>query len=127
MEKKIKFDNVIDFVYRALKEKYHFRLSEAYMTIIRKIKYTDVDGTRVSYNCFDIFWYLKDNVLTIRLGDNNHYQIKVENQKDIARWNILIEDVKEYILVDVETKFNNFFDIDKAKPTTINDLDNEDD
>ena len=125
MEKKIKFDNVIDFVYRALKGKYHFRLSENYMTIIREIKYTDVDGSKISYNCFDMFWYLEDNVLTIRLDDNNYYQIKVENQKDIARWNILIEDVKEYILVDIETKFNNFFEEDNSKPTTIDDLDND--
>ncbi len=132
MEKKIKFDDVIDFIYKALKMKYYVTLcGSGSITIGHEMKYLDTEGSKQTFNCYSFAWNFVDNNLIITLDtsyvrDDLQYQLKIENKKDIARWNILIEDVKEYVFNKIEDKFNNFFKEEKSH-IDINDLDDEND
>ena len=133
MEKKIKFDEIVDFIYKSIKGNYSIELNNYLITIGHKKEYTSNKGTTKTYNCFRFAWAFDDNNLIITIDDwivkldDFHYNLKINNLKDIAKWNILIEDVKEYIFNKIERDFNTFFDEDDSKPVTINDLDNEDD
>ena len=137
MEKKIKFENVVAFINKAIEKEYYIHLDVRDITIGRKMEYTSVDGDKCVYDCFAISWIF-DNENNLIIGLNIHYvpvfsnnrdilyTLNVSDPRDIAKWNILLEDVKDYIFSKTEYKFQNFFNED-SKPTTINDLDDEND
>ena len=136
MEKKIKFDEIVDFIYKSMKKNYSIEWDSWGVCISHKREYTYNDGSTRAYNCFRFGWRVYDenrliigvNNWCVNYDDNDHYyNLEINNPRDIARWNILIEDIKEYIFNKIEYDFNTFFDEDNSKPTTINDLDNEDD
>jgi len=126
MEKKIKFDDIINFIYNAIDRKYDISLCDGILTVTREINHKNI--TEIS--CFHFSWILNNKKQLIIHVDKYYidinsdycYKLEIENPKDIARWNILIEDVKEYVFNKIEDKFNNFFNEDD-KSTTINDLD----
>lgn len=133
MEKKIKFDEIVDFIYKSIKKNYSIELNSWGVCISHKQEYTDSSGSTKAYNCFRFGWKVYDeNCLIIGVNswctdnDDNHYNLEIDNPRDIARWNILIEDIKEYVFNKIERDFNTFFDEDDSKPTTINDLDDKD-
>jgi hypothetical protein len=131
MEKKIKFDEIINFIYKSIKKNYSIECDSYGICIGHKREYTDDNGSTRVYNCFRFGWGMCENCLIIGVNswgvnnDDYHYNLKINNPKDIARWNILIEDIKEYIFNKIERDFNNFFEEDNSKPTTIDDLDND--
>ena len=131
MEKKIKFEDVIAFINKAIDTNckisvyFYKELSHNILYISKEISKDEIKTKTVS-------WYEHDSKLYINLTSNGitenygDYIIEVTNQKDILKWKILIENVIEYSHHKLEVEFDNFFNID-SKPTTINDLDNEDD
>lgn len=75
-------------------------------------------------NIFDFFVYNNEMTIGTKRG---LYKIRELNQKDIARWNVLCEEVNEYESEEACSYFKNFFaEDDKNKITDINEL-NEDD
>lgn len=133
MEKKIKFDNILAFIYKAMEKEYHISLCFRDITIGHEIKYTNAEGDEHVFDCFTFSWSFdeEDNLLICldrhcvphlsKDQDFYYYILNINNPKDIARWNILIEDVKEYVFNKIEYKFKNFFN-----PTNIDDLNDED-
>ena len=68
----------------------------------------------------------KNNAIQISKGLLDWVDIEV-SEMDIALFEVEVLKAQEYSKNKVIEAFNNFFNTDKAKPTTINDLDNEDD
>jgi hypothetical protein len=99
MEKKIKFDEIINFIYKSIKKNYSIECDSYGICIGHKREYTDDNGSTRVYNCFRFGWGMCENCLIIGVNswgvnnDDYHYNLKINNPKDIARWNILIEDI----------------------------------
>ena len=68
----------------------------------------------------------KDNIIQISKGLLNWVDIEV-SEMDIALFKVEVLKAQEYSKNKVIEAFNNFFEKDSSKLTTINDLDNEDD
>lgn len=132
MEKTIEFDDIVAFIYKAMEKEYGINLMPQTIEIRREEEYINKEGSKQVFDCFSFTWNFDNDDLIIYLDkyyvpylkDDNFYHLTVENPKDIARWNILIEDVKEYVFNKIEYRFNNFFNRVESKPTNIDDLDN---
>ena len=130
MEKKIKFNLVVGFIYEAIRREYYIRINEGCIIIERGKEY--LTTKECEYAPFSFRWYEEENTLLISVDTNTsfYYQLKIENPKDIAKWNILIEDVKEYVFSKIEYKFNNYMLEDGwhreyKRPKDIDDLNDE--
>lgn len=132
MEKRIKFKNVIDFITKAMDTNcdinlYFYIEGNNNISISKEVNKNDLKAYK------DISWKKVNNKLSINLSSSgfieniSDYVIEVEDRKDILTWESLIEDVIDYTHRKLEIEFDNFFKDENSKPTTINDLDNEDD
>lgn len=132
MEKKIKFEDIVVFIIKAMSlnctiDLYHYKELDMYSTlyITTKISKDECKGREIN-------WKQENDKLYINLSHNSYskklsdYIIEVENRKDILRWETLIEEVTEYVHYKLEIEFENFFN-NESKPTDINDLDEGDD
>ena len=124
MERKIKFEDVVNFVRKAIKEKCNIRVFNSSIDISRKIS---DEKTLYFYICWNIDSENKLEICSDRsiyTGDYC-YSIKIDDNRQILEWKLLIADVKDYYDSQVENSFNGFFR--DTTPININDLDNEDD
>lgn len=132
MEKKIKFQDVVNFIERAMSlnctiDVYHYKELDMYSTlyIITKISKDEHKGREIN-------WKQENDKLYINLCHSSYseklsdYIIEVENRKDILKWETLIEEITEYAHYKLEIEFENFFN-NEYKPTDINDLDDKED
>lgn len=127
--KNIEFSDVIKFIYKAMDNNLFIDLRSTGMCIAHSKEYTDNYGATHWRNCIEFGYngYEENNkLLRIFVGGwlGSTYLIETTNNKDIALWQLLIEDVKDYINRGIEEKFNNFFKEDN-KSIDINDLDDE--
>ena len=115
MEKKIKFENIIGFINKAMEYNYEFDYRTYMITIY---------SSEEEY--IDINYMEKDSKLYLYIGNPLIYNLKITDKRDICKWNLLLEDVKEYIAKSIENKFNNFFKGEPKKYKNIEDLDDKD-
>ena len=104
------------------------------ITFVMKAMDKSMKVRRDARNCISI--YNDDEIIFEFIANDNEINIGTKrgwckicelNQKDIARWNVLCEEVKEYESEEACSCFKNFFaEDDKNKITDINEL-NEDD
>ena len=124
MEKKIKFNDVVEFVKRAISNKNCCVI--LYIDSICIHKKTDDN----KFSSFDIVWCENTNNLEIHLDKfvlgTNDYVIEITEPKEILTWKMLIEEAKDSVFKTIEYKFNNFFK-EENKVTDINDLYSDDD
>lgn len=117
MEKKILMNDVINLVKESIKRKF-----------------------KIECFCRSITIYNKEKEINIIQGHNNNKEVLVIRTTNLGRTKELElseEDVLKWKLLEIECdnhqndiaikEFNNFFDDEDSKPTTINDLDSEDD
>ena len=110
---KITMNDVITFVMKAMDKSMKVRRYSKTWIII--------------YNDGEIIFEFIVNDNEINIGTKRGWcKIRELNQKDIARWNVLCEEVKEYESDEAYSCFKNFFAEDENKITDINEL-NEDD
>ena len=130
MEKKIKFKNVIDFITKAMDTNCDIYL---YFYTDGNNNISISKGVKNDLKYKNISWKKVNNKLFINLSSSgfveniSDYVIVIEDRKDILIWESLIEDVIDYTHRKLEIEFNSFFKDEDSKPTTINDLDSEDD
>jgi hypothetical protein len=119
-------NDVIAFIEKAMKENLDIE------TRIREPK---------EYNQYLIYiGFNKEKCVTIEVFSDKYNRRYIELRKtaldpltieisemDVALFKVEFLKIQEYSKNKVIEYFNNFFDTDEAKPTTINDLDNEDD
>lgn len=129
MEKKIKVQDVIDFIKKSMEKNYTVKLwNNKYVEVIRKIK--DTNGEY--YYRTQQFGYLGDNeMLRINLSrpwfdSSADYIIDTKDKREILKWETFIEDIKEYYYKQIEEEFNNFFKEREEKHSSIDDLDDDD-
>ncbi len=119
-------NDIIAFIERAMKENFDIR------TTCRE---WDSDIKEYVINIYNsnedlfVIQYLntkKENTIQISKGLLDWVDIEV-SEMDIALFKVEVLKAQEYSKNKVIESFNNFFEKDSSKPTTINDLDNEDD
>jgi len=122
----VTMNDVIAFIEKAMKENLDIE------TRIREPK---------EYNQYLIYiGFNKEKCVTIEVFSDKYNRRYIELRKtaldpltieisemDVALFKVEFLKIQEYSKNKVIEYFNNFFDTDEAKPTTINDLDNEDD
>lgn len=123
----VTMNDIIAFIEKAMKEN---------LNIETRIRESE------SYNQYIVYIYLnKERYITIEVFSDNKYNkryvelrvtaldpLTIEiSEMEVALFKVEALKVQEYSKNKVIEYFNNFFDTDEAKPTTINDLDNEDD
>lgn len=130
MEKKIKFENVVAFIKKAMDLDFDINYSTTLLSdgfelmIFKELR----DKTLRQY----INWKYNDDKLLINLnggfipGKPIYYIIEIVDKKDVLKWEFLIEEVKEYCVNKLENNFKNFFNELQSPVKDINDLDNED-
>ena len=118
MEKKILMSDIITFIEKAMKESLDIKVIE-YGQNVSIILYS-VDNKRFSIDLFN------DKYIILKGSHDISVVIKM-SEMDLALFKVEILKVKEYSENKVIEYFNNFFEEEDFKPTTINDLDNEDD
>lgn len=114
---KITMNDIITFVMKAMDKSMKVRrYSKTWIRI-----YNNDDKV-----IFEFFAYSNDNKIEIET-ERGWYKTILFSDKDIARWNVLCEEVGEYESDESYSCFKNFFaEDDKNKITDINEL-NEDD
>lgn len=134
MERKIKFEDVIKFIEKAMDSNckiyiYCYKSSETSNSMAIYKEICKEESKRLSFS-----WTEKDNKFFINLsseffseGRRSDYIIIVENKKDILKWETLIEEVIEYAHQKLETEFDNFFKEEYPTLKDINDLDDKED
>jgi len=132
MEKKIKFEDIVAFIRKAMSlnctiDLYCYKELDMYSTlyIYTKISKDERKGKEIN-------WAQKNDKLYINLSHGyseklSDYIIEVENRKDILKWETLIEEVIEYTHQKLETEFENFFKEEYPTLKDINDLDDKED
>ena len=118
MEKKISMNDIIAFVEKAMKENLDIKVIDYEENAV--IRFYDVDNK----------WFgidLSNNeCITLKGSHDVSIEIKM-SEMDIALFKVEILKMKKYSENKVMEYFNNFFEEEDFKPTTINDLDSEDD
>ena len=118
MEKKILMSDIIAFIEKAMKESLDIKIIECGQNV--EIRIYGVDNKRFSIDLFN------DKYILLKGSHDISVVIKM-SEMDFALFKVEILKVKEYSENKVIEYFNNFFEEEGFKPTTINDLDNEDD
>ena len=126
MERNIKFEDIVKFIETAIEENCEFEINSDHINVAKLIKQTGFNETTIrdyisiAYRQDDEILILVPNKFHIWKDDMSFdYIIKVDNRKDILTWNMLLEQVKEYVFYKFEQKFNNFFE---DKPELSHDL-----
>ena len=118
MEKKILMSDIIAFVEKAMKESLDIKVIDYGQNAT--IRLYGVDN-----KCFDIDLF-NDEYIILRGSHDVSIEIKM-SEMDLALFKVEILKIKKYSENKVIEYFNNFFEEEDSKPTTINDLDSEDD
>jgi len=113
----ITMNDVIAFVRKAMKKK--FEIENGYNCISVKYENKIIVFIR-GYNCGKEVLVLRTN----HSGKTHELEI---TEEDILKWKLLQMECDNYQNEIAIENFNNFFKEEEIKPTTINDLDNEDD
>ena len=125
----ITFNEVIAFIKKAIDKNLGITVNKNYITIYKSKK--DLESGVNYKDCFEISFDDSNEekiILYINCFFNeNGYKIIIENNEDILRWKLLIENIKHYYHNLIENKFNNYFKEDDNKPADIYDLDDEED
>ena len=119
-KKKILMNDIISSIEKAIKENLHIEsvVGNRFTSIViynpkNECLFIDYDSSNSSY---------------IVISDNYHNSIKIEVPEiDIAKFKVEAFKAEEYSNNKVIEYFNNFFEEEDSRPTTINDLDSEDD
>lgn len=118
MEKKIFVNDIIDFVHKAIQKNLRIESSFGYITIQNDKK--DINFI-IGHNDN------KQQVLVIRTTNSGKtYELEL-TEEEILKWKLLKIECYNYQNDIAIKEFYTFFDDEDSKPTTINDLDNEDD
>lgn len=131
MEKKIKLENIIEFINNAKNSDYDISIyyREENDCNNQVIIYKSLSDNKISRQAFS--WKNLDDKLIINLTSeycnyDSDYIVEVENKKDILKWEMFIEELIDYTHSRLEINFKNFFKDENNKVKDINDLDNED-
>lgn len=134
MEKKIKFQDVINFIEKSMENGYTVSPCGNGVTIGKSHKYNNDNGGYTVYNCFEFYWRYEDEKLIIGIGvsynrdsEISDYTLKIEDSKKILEWKLLLQRIKEYRFLKLENRFDNFFKEEESKFKDINDLDDKED
>ena len=117
MEKKILMSDVINLVKESIKRK--FRIECAFRSIIIYNKEKEIDIIQGHNNSKEVLV-----IRTTNLGKTEELEL---SEEDVLKWKLLEIECNNYQNDIAIKEFNNFFDDEDFKPTTINDLDSEDD
>jgi hypothetical protein len=122
----VTMNDVIAFIEKAMKENLNIQTCT--------VKYDGVECCYMVYVWNNDEKYINiaitstGNKFTIQLLKKSLDAVNIETtEMDVALFKVEFLKVQEYSKNKVIEYFNNFFNSDEAKPTTINDLDNEDD
>ena len=118
MEKKISMNDIIAFVEKAMKENLDIKVIDYIENAAIRIY-----GADNKYFGIDLF---NDEYITLKGSHDVSVEIKI-SEMDLALFKVEILKMKKYSENKVMEYFNNFFEEEDFKPTTINDLDSEDD
>lgn len=118
MEKKILMNDIIAFVEKAMKENLDIKVIDYGQNAA--IRLYGVDKKRFGIDLFN------DEYITLKGSHDASIEIKI-SEMDLALFKVEILKMKKYSENKVMKYFNNFFEEEDSKPTTINDLDSEDD
>lgn len=123
----VTMNDIIAFIERAMKENFNIK------TFIRDYDKLFQEDTIEIYNndgeCLIFRTYSdinNNNNIKIIKAYSNNVNIEISDM-DIALFKVEVLKAQEYSKNKVIEYFNNFFEKDSSKLTTINDLDNEDD
>ena len=120
MEKKIKVEDVIEFLRKCLKKHYDIKFGF----------HQDI-SIKNNNDTFHLAWNVVDDTLHMWLtfksfssfGSDLEYAIQTKNKRLIAEWELLLEDLKDNYYTNVEQKFLGFFNADNI--LNINELDDD--
>ena len=118
MEKKISMNDIIAFVEKAMKENLDIKVIDYIENAA--IRIYSADRKRFGIDLFN------NEYITLKGSHDVSVEIKV-SEMDLALFEVEILKMKKYSENKVMEYFNNFFEEEDFKPTTINDLDSEDD
>ena len=124
-------NDIIAFIERAMKENFNIRTSHRewnsdFEEYVISIYNSNEELFVIQYLSTKENLNKKDNIIQISKGLLNWVDIEV-SEMDIALFKVEVLKAQEYSKNKVIEAFNNFFEKDSSKLTTINDLDNEDD
>ena len=117
----ITLNDVINFIQKAIDKNLEITVNRNYISIYKSRFYKD---------CFEISFDDNEEKIILYIDcffNDNGYKIILENNEDILKWKLFIENIKHYYHNCIENKFYNFFKEDDNKPVDINDLDDEED
>lgn len=121
----VMMNDVIAFIERAIKEDLNIEVEYCDHT---GYKYYVVQISDNNRKCFRIECIIKDNKITFELHQPRLNSVVMEiSEMELALFKVEVLKAREYSKNKTIEAFNNFFEKDSSKPTTINDLDNEDD
>jgi hypothetical protein len=120
-------NDIIAFIERAMKENLNIRTTHrnwgSFEEYVINIYNSNEDSFVIQYLNEEIL-NKKNNVIQISKGLLNWVDIEV-SEMDIALFKVEILKAEKYSKNKVIEAFNNFFEKDDSKPTTIDDLDND--
>ena len=117
----VKMNDIIAFIERAMKENFDIRTN-----ISNSVPEYAITIYNFNEDVFCIQYSSYDDSVSISKGCLDMITIEA-SEMDIALFKVEVLKAHEYSKNKVIEAFNNFFDKDSSRPTTINDLDNEDD
>ena len=127
----VTMNDIIAFIERAIKENFEIRTTyrewnSNFKEYIINIYNSNEDLFVIQYLNTEERPSKKNNVIQISKRLLDWVDIEV-SEMDIALFKVEVLKAQEYSKNKVIEAFNNFFEKDSSKLTTINDLDNEDD
>ena len=127
----VTMNDIIAFIERAMKENFNIRTSHRewnsdFEEYVISIYNSNEELFVIQYLSTKENLNKKDNIIQISKGLLNWVDIEV-SEMDIALFKVEVLKAEKYSKNKVIEAFNNFFEKDSSKLTTINDLDNEDD
>lgn len=113
---KISMNDIIAFVKKAMNKNFKVEYSFGGISIYNNKK--EIRIVRGYCNA--------EQTLIIITNNGKTHELEMF-EEDVLKWKLLTIECKSYQNNKAIKDFNNFFDDEDSKPTTINDLDNEDD
>ena len=125
----VTMNDIIAFIERAMKENLDIRTTHRewdsnFEEYVISIYNSNEDLFVIQYLSTENILNKKDNTVQISKGLLDWIDIEV-SEMDIALFKVEILKAEKYSKNKVIEAFNNFFEKDNSKPTTINDLDND--
>jgi len=119
----VTMNDIIAFIERAMKENFNI---QTFIKDYSKLEYSIEIFNNDEYLVFRAYSDSNSNHIQIIKEYSNDVNIEISDI-DIALFKVEVLKAQEYSKNKVIEYFNNFFEKDSSKLTTINDLDNEDD